>query len=66
MPYQVGEYAELLVEGAAGSRSAETQRKRPKQKYERRAGRDRSQQWRRAVQLAFLLLNVWLGADFYL
>ena len=32
----------------------------------RRRGRDRSQQVRRAVQLAFLALNVWIGVQFYL
>ncbi len=31
-----------------------------------RAPRDRSQSLRRAVQIAFLLLNVWIGAQFYL
>ena len=44
----------------------ERQNKHRNQKYERRAGRDRSQQWRHGLQLAFLLLNVWLGGDFYL
>lgn len=46
--------------------TAEKQNKPRKHKYERRAGRDRSQQWRHALQLAFLLLNVWLGGNFYL
>jgi len=46
--------------------TAEQQNNQRKHKYERRAERDRSQQWRRALQLAFLLLNVWLGGDFYL
>jgi polyferredoxin len=59
------------VESATGSictslPAAEKQNKQRKHKYERRARRDRSQQWRRAVQLAFLLLNVWLGGNFYL
>ena len=30
------------------------------------ARRDRSQAWRKAVQLTFLLLNVWIGVQFYL
>ncbi len=50
----------------SGSPTAEKQNQQRKHKYERRAGRDRSQQWRHALQLAFLLLNVWLGGDFYL
>lgn len=32
----------------------------------RRPGRDRSQSIRRAVQLAFLALNVWIGIEFFL
>lgn len=43
----------------------ERQIKQRKHIYERRTGRDRSQQWRHAVQLAFLLLNVWIGGEFY-
>jgi len=32
----------------------------------RRTGKDTSQQWRRGFQVAFLLLNVWLGGQFFL
>jgi len=32
----------------------------------RRTDRDTSQQWRRGFQVAFLLLNVWLGGQFFL
>ncbi|MFN7932378.1 MAG: 4Fe-4S binding protein [Bryobacteraceae bacterium] len=32
----------------------------------RRAGKDRSQFLRRAIQLSFLLLNVWIGIEFFL
>ena len=39
---------------------------RPVRKVEVRRRGDRSQQVRRAVQLAFLLLNVWIGVEFYL
>jgi polyferredoxin len=39
---------------------------KPKKKLLRRAETDRSQQWRQGFQLAFLLLNVWLGGEFYL
>jgi polyferredoxin len=39
---------------------------REKKAYRKRVGKDRSQQIRRAVQLAFLLLNVWIGVEFYL
>lgn len=37
-----------------------------RKKLLKRAGPDRSQALRRAVQLAFLALNVWIGAEFYL
>ncbi|MCX6620255.1 MAG: 4Fe-4S binding protein [Acidobacteria bacterium] len=40
--------------------------RRLKQKLIRRAGPDRSQQLRQAVQLLFLALNVWIGVQFYL
>lgn len=38
----------------------------PRKKLERRAAREHSQTLRRAVQLTFLLLNVWIGVQFYL
>ena len=38
----------------------------PKKKLARRAARDRSQTVRRSVQAAFLLLNIWIGVEFYL
>src|SRR5664280_617787 len=37
-----------------------------RKKLVRRAGPDRSQALRRAVQLAFFALNVWIGIEFYL
>lgn len=37
-----------------------------KKKVRNRAPRDYSQRLRRGVQLAFLLLNVWIGVEFYL
>ncbi len=39
---------------------------KPKKKLVRRVGRDISQQLRHGFQVAFLLLNVWIGAEFYL
>src|ERR1051325_286033 len=39
---------------------------RPRKKLLKRAGPDRSQALRRAFQLAFLALNVWIGVEFYL
>jgi polyferredoxin len=39
---------------------------KPKKKLVRRVGPDRSQRIRHAFQIAFLLLNVWIGAEFYL
>lgn len=40
--------------------------RREKKSCRRRRGKDRSQQIRLAVQAAFLLLNVWIGVEFYL
>ncbi len=40
--------------------------RRERKTYRRRTERDRSQQIRFAVQAAFLLLNVWIGVEFYL
>jgi polyferredoxin len=37
----------------------------PKKKLVRRTARDYSQQLRRGFQIAFLILNVWLGTQFY-
>ena len=54
------------VPAAIGSPADGRQIKQRKHNYEHRVGRDRSQQWRRAVQVGFLLLNVWLGGEFYL
>src|SRR5579871_6454414 len=39
---------------------------KPKKKLTRRVKDDRSQAIRRTYQLAFLILNVWLGGQFYL
>ncbi len=39
---------------------------RRKKKLVRRQGREYSQQLRRGFQIVFLLLNVWLGGEFYL
>ena len=39
---------------------------RQKTKLLRRAAPDHSQRLRRAFQLAFLALNVWIGIEFYL
>jgi polyferredoxin len=36
-----------------------------RKKLIRRAAPDHSQYWRRGFQLAFLLLNIWIGATFY-
>lgn len=38
----------------------------PKKKLVRRIGRDMSQPLRHGFQIAFLVLNVWIGAEFYL
>jgi len=39
---------------------------RPRKKLVKRAPPDRSQAWRRALQLMFLALDVWIAAEFYL
>ncbi len=46
--------------------AAPPQVRREKKACRRRTAKDRSQQIRRAVQAAFLLLNVWIGVEFYL
>ena len=44
-----------------------TERRAPgKKSWIRRTVRDSSQAWRRAFQYAFLLLNVWLGGEFFI
>ncbi|MEJ2009588.1 MAG: hypothetical protein P8Z30_15770, partial [Acidobacteriota bacterium] len=40
--------------------------RKPKRKLVRRRGHDHSQRLRHGFQIAFLLLNVWLGGQFYL
>ncbi|GIU73660.1 MAG: electron transporter YccM [Bryobacteraceae bacterium] len=40
--------------------------RREKKAYRKREGKDRSQAIRFGVQAAFLLLNVWIGVEFYL
>lgn len=37
-----------------------------KKSWLKRTDRDTSQVWRRGYQLAFLMLNIWLGGEFYL
>ncbi len=44
---------------------AEKKARRPKKKLVRRTDRDYSQVLRRSYQLAFLLMNVWIGGIFY-
>ncbi len=44
----------------------QTPRTRTKKKRVRRRTRDHSQRFRRSFQIVFLLLNVWLGGQFYL
>ena len=48
---------------ASGDATAGNTRRKP---FIRRSDRDYSQRLRRGVQLAFLALNVWIGAQFYL
>jgi polyferredoxin len=40
--------------------------RKPKKKLVRRVGPDHSQRMRHGFQIAFLLMNVWIGAEFYL
>jgi polyferredoxin len=40
--------------------------RKPRKKLVRRTARDHSQQLRHGFQIAFLLLNVWIGTQFYL
>jgi polyferredoxin len=48
--------------GSADERGADT----PKKKLIRRTERDYSQVLRRSVQAAFVILNIWIGVEFYL
>ena len=48
------------------ARGAAPDEKRAKKTLHRRAAPDASQRLRRAVQVAFLLLNAWIGVQFYL
>ena len=50
---------------ANGEERPQNPHNRPKKKLIRRTDREYSQQLRLAVQLAFLLLNVWIGVQFY-
>ena len=50
----------------AGRAARSTPRTAPKKKLLRRTDREYSQPLRRGYQFAFLLLNVWLGGQFYL
>ena len=52
--------------GQAGVSLPIPERKRAKKKLVRRTGADYSQRLRKNFQIAFLLLNVWLGGEFYL
>jgi polyferredoxin len=51
---------------AYSSSSAVHAPKAPKKKLVRRATRDHSQKIRRGMQIAFLILNVWIGVQFYM
>jgi polyferredoxin len=53
----------LASEGVVAPRPRPTPKKKP---WVRRTDRETSQQWRRGFQFLFLLLNVWLGGQFYL
>lgn len=50
----------------AGQNQPPMRRTPAKKQWVRRTDRDTSQAWRRGLQCAFLLLNVWLGGQFYL
>jgi polyferredoxin len=67
MPTEVCEPAVLKSESVnAGCLVAKEQKPNRKKKFIRRANRDYSQGLRHGFQSAFLLLNVWLGGEFYL
>ncbi|MDE3137833.1 MAG: 4Fe-4S binding protein, partial [Acidobacteriota bacterium] len=63
-------YEEPLIQisplAADGIRQAVKATHKPKKKLVRRMVPDDSQRVRHAFQIAFLLLNVWIGAEFYL
>jgi polyferredoxin len=57
---QLGESQE-----AASAKQPSRDSIRLRKRLVRRAGPDHSQLWRRSFQLAFLLLNIWIGVAFY-
>ncbi len=54
-----------VIESSLPPIQTEKKAVRPKKKLVRRVGRDYSQVLRRSYQLAFLLMNVWIGGVFY-
>lgn len=56
----------MIPLAATSPESRLTARARPKKKLVHRHRNDRSQRFRHAFQIAFVILNVWLGGQFYL
>ena len=63
---QAPEYSAEIVPAALAHGDAAARVRGPRKKLIRRTTRDRSQIFRRCFQFAFLLLNVWIGATFYI
>jgi polyferredoxin len=57
--------SQVEMNGVSGNQVAARVASPPKKKLIRRTDRDYSQQLRRGFQIAFLILNVWLGTQFY-
>ena len=66
MSIQACEDVESPTEPVGHSIPTTENQNKHKEKYKRRSGPDRSQQWRHSVQVTLLLLNVWIGGEFYL
>jgi polyferredoxin len=58
--------SQVLLDASSGACGSKSVPGKPKKKLLRRTDRDYSQRLRRGYQFGFLLMNVWLGGQFYL
>jgi len=58
--------SQVLLDASSGACGSKSVPAKPKKKLLRRTDRDYSQRLRRGYQFGFLLMNVWLGGQFYL
>lgn len=63
---QINEIGELAAAGEQPATRVSAKTRTARKKLTRRVSREYSQPLRRSFQIAFLLLNVWIGEEFYL